>query len=137
MDWFANYHYFFVHFPIALVIMAGIAEFIMAVRKKDTLDNTVLFLLGFSVVFTLFAIASGLSLEDVVSIGEKNHDNLEWHESFAFSTLFFVVAALVIRLWKGKNILYFFLLILSVISVCITAHFGGLMAFGPLQYLPF
>jgi len=136
MNWFASYHYVFVHFPIALIIMAGIAELMMAIRKEIALDKTVIFLLGYTAVFILFTIATGLTLEDVVAVGEQNHDNLEWHETFAYITLFLVFATLILRVWKGKNVLYLTFLILLVSSVTITAHFGGVMAFGPLQFIP-
>ncbi|MCB1113018.1 MAG: hypothetical protein H7A37_02355 [Chlamydiales bacterium] len=136
MLWFANYHYVFVHFPIALIIMAGIAELIMAIRKNTALDNTVIFLLFSAVIFIIPTIATGLSLEEAGRVSEQNHFNLEWHEFFAFTTLSLALATIVLRFWLQKHLIYFVSLILLVVSVIITAHFGGLMAFGPLDYFP-
>jgi len=136
MDWFASYHYIFVHFPIALIIMAGIAELIMAIRRSIALDNTVMFLLVSAMIFIIPTIATGLILEETGIVSESNHLYLEWHESFAFITLSLALATLLLRFWLGRHILYFASLILLVLSVIITAHFGGTMAFGPIDYFP-
>ena len=93
MDWFANYHYIFVHFPIALIIMAGIAELIMKLQKKPNLDATVKFLLISAALFTVPTVISGLSLEDAGVVSEAKARNFCLYNScpllcHSFSPLF-------------------------------------------------
>lgn len=136
MNWLAHYHYIFVHFPIALFVMTGIAELMMRVRNNASLESTVNFLLISALLFTFPTIATGLLLEDTGVVTEGNHLVLEWHESFAFITLALALVTLFLRFWYVKRTLYVISLALLIISVMLTAHFGGMMAFGPLSYLP-
>jgi len=129
MSFFAHYHYIFVHFPIALIIMAGVAESIMCFRKNVPLNNTVNFLLISALVFTIPTIGTGLLLEDTGIVGEQNHSIFEWHESFAFITLTLTVVTIFLRYSIDRYFIYCISLIFLVISVSITAYFGGLMAF--------
>lgn len=136
MSWLAHYHYIFVHFPIALIIMASIAELIRAVRTQAVHESVPGFLLIFALLFALPTIGTGLLLEETGIVSSADHDILEWHESLAFTTLALTIATLCVRRWVGRGVLYFISLALLTLIVAITAHFGGVMAFGSLSYLP-
>lgn len=135
IEWLGPYHYLFVHFPIALVIMAGIAELMMKLKKDLDLHKTVTFLLVFAFILILPTIGTGLILEERVE-SSMNESLIEWHETFAFATLAFAALTLFFRWWKGRHWLYFFSLAGLIACVSLTAHFGGVIAFGPMNYLP-
>ena len=140
IDWLAQYHYIFVHFPIALMIVAGLAELLNWMKKSLDLYRTVDFLLIIGFLFLLPTIGTGLLLEDILRDesfeGLGIYDPLEWHERFAFASLAFAALTLLFRWWKGRQTLYYISLFSLVICVVVTAYFGGEMAFGPLTYFP-
>lgn len=129
MSWLGQYHYIFVHFPIALIIMAGVAELIMILKKDAPLNSTVNFLLISAALWTIPTVATGLLLEDTGVVKPANHAILEWHQSFAFTTLSLVFATIFLRYWLGRHAIYWISFALMFASVIVTAHFGGIMAF--------
>ena len=136
MSWLAHYHYIFVHFPIALVIMTGVAELIRSIRKDAVHERTANFLLIFALLFLFPTIGTGLLLEDSGVVTLENQLTFEWHESLAYTTLALAIVTVFFRFWLGRGFLYFTFLTLLIFSVIFTAHFGGVMAFDSLSYLP-
>lgn len=136
MDWLAHYHYIFVHFPIALIIMACMVELIRTYRQEAAHESIPNFLLISALLFLIPTIGTGLLLEDSGVVSPANQETVEWHESLAFATFILTIATILLRRWVGRGLVYFLSLALLAFSVSLTAHFGGLMAFGPLRFLP-
>ena len=134
LSWFGYYHYIFVHFPIALIIMACIAELFFIYKKEVQYNFVVNFLLIFALIFLIPTALSGLSL--VESGTQENSPLIGWHELFAFLTFSLNIATLFIRNTTGLRTLYLWSLFFLLISVMGTAHFGGLMAFGDFNLFP-
>lgn len=136
MRWFGNYHYIFLHFPIALIIMACVAELLLLWRKNPGYAFIVNFLLISAAILAIPTVLSGLSLEESGAVTEKTQPLLEWHEFFGFVTFSLTVITVIIRNFLGWYFLYLCSLIVLLISVIITAHLGGIMAFEDFNLLP-
>lgn len=134
-SWFGNFHYIFVHFPIALIVMVGVAELISSWRKNPQYNLVINFLLIAAAVFVIPTVFSGLSLEESGVVPETN-PYLEWHETFGIATLVLTCITLILRTFFKWRTLYLLSLLALLICVAITSHLGGLMAFGDFSLLP-
>jgi uncharacterized membrane protein len=134
--WLGNYHFIFVHFPIALIIMACVAELIFTWKKDPRYSFVVNFLLISAAILVIPTVISGLSLkESGMGTGDSSL-LLEWHEIFGIITLSLTFITLVLRNFQTSRKLYLVSLIFLLISLCVTAQLGGLMAFGDFNLLP-
>ncbi len=131
---FGNYHFVLIHFPIALIIMAGIAELIYCFSRNSALNFTVNFLLISAVLFAIPTAFSGLAFEEGGSFYQEGSVVLWWHRFFGFFTMSLSILTIFLKMYLGRGVLYFSALILLIASVCLAAHFGGLMAFGELAW---
>lgn len=136
LRWFGNYHYIFVHFPIALIVMACIAELLCSWRKNPQYNFVVYFLLIAAAIFAIPTVFAGLSLEESGVVGAKDEFLIEWHEFFGLVTLSLIFITLLLRYFWGRRSIYFWSLIVLFICVLITAHLGGAVAFDDFKLLP-
>lgn len=136
LHWFGHYHYIFVHFPIALIVMAFIAELIFSWRKNPEYNAIINFLLISAAIFLIPTVFSGLSLEESGAVTEDTEPLLEWHKIFAYATLSLTIITIIARNFLKHRPLYLLSLILLLVAVIVTAHLGGLMAFEGYQLLP-
>jgi uncharacterized membrane protein len=136
LNWFGNYHFIFLHFPIALIIMACVAECLLYWKKNPQYNFVVNFLLISAAILAIPTVFSGLSLEESGAVAEEMNPLLEWHEIFGFITLSLTIITVIIRNFLGRNALYFWSLSALLVSVITTAHLGGLMAFENFNLLP-
>jgi uncharacterized membrane protein len=136
LQWFGNFHFLFVHFPIALIIMACIAELLFTWKKDSQYNFTVNFLLIAAAIFVIPTVLSGLSLAGSGEATSETNSLLDWHEAFGFITLTLTIITVVIRIFLGRCPLYLWSLFLLLICVLTTSHLGGLMAFGDFNLLP-
>jgi len=136
LQWFGNFHFLFVHFPIVLIIMACIAELLFIWRKDSQYSFTANFLLIAAAIFVIPTVLSGLSLAGGGEATAETNSLLDWHEAFGFITLTLTIITAVIRFALGRCPLYLWSLFVLLICVLTTSHLGGLMAFGDFNLLP-
>lgn len=136
IHWAGQYHVIFVHFPIALIILAGVSELLFSWKKDPNYDFVTRFLLIASAILVIPTVLSGLSLEESGSVPEAMNEIIEWHEIFGLTTLILIFLTLFIRYWNGRSSLYFWSLAVLILSVIITSHLGGLVAFGEMNLFP-
>jgi uncharacterized membrane protein len=136
LRWWGNYHYIFVHFPIALIVMAGVAEILFSWKKDPKFNVIVNFLLISAAILVIPTVASGLSLKESGAVSEEMLPLLEWHEIFGFVTFTLTLITVILRFWLGRSPLYLCSLFVLLICVIVTAYIGGLMAFGDVSPLP-
>lgn len=134
--WFGNYHFIFIHFPIALIVMAFIAELIFSWGKNPQYNAIVNFLLISAAIFAIPTILSGLSLEGSGVVTEETNPLLEWHKIFGYATLSLTIITIIARNFLKLRSLYLLCLMLLLISVIIASHLGGMMAFEGYHLLP-
>ena len=131
---FGRFHILVVHFPIALLFMAALAEFIHSLKSSSGRSPTAFACLGVGALGAVLAAASGWVHADVEPLGSSVEELLFRHRwlgvgaAVTSSLAFFLVAfapqrGLARKLYRG-------LLALSVVVVAVGAHYGGSLVYG-------
>jgi len=131
---FGRFHILVVHFPIALLFMAALAEFLHTIKSSSGRSPTAFACLGVGALGAVLAAASGWVHADVEPLGSSVEELLFRHRwlgvaaAVSSSVAFFLVAfapqrGLARKLYRG-------LLALSVFVVAVGAHYGGSLVYG-------
>jgi len=129
-------HPMLVHFPIALITIGFVADFIYIFYKKEHCLSKMGFYL--MIIGTLCAIAAYLSGDFFTKELAGEPGNIrETHELFASITMWIMIMGSLMRLWivyKKKEQSYFKWIVFSLyaigaISVSITGFYGGSLVF--------
>ncbi len=121
-----------VHFPIALLTTAFLFEVLSRLFKKDLLSQAAILIYCFAAVFTPVVVYSGLLEQARLHL---HHPVLTHHKTFALLTMWISLVSLpVLGLFNKifpKAFRNFFLILLSilVVTVTITAYYGGEMVY--------
>jgi len=137
-----RFHPLVVHFPIALIIFAGLAELLFMASGKEYLSLCSRLMLNFSAGFAVFSVLLGFADATDVPIQANLRSTFEVHRFMGITTaVLALLAALLARrvandgsVWLVR--LYRLVLLLAMLSVGVTGHFGGTLVFGP-GYLSF
>lgn len=129
------FHPLLVHFPIALVFTAALAEFFLAITGRRFFAPVSLFAIRFAAAMIIFTALSGWAAAssgggDVASSSDWI---LEWHRWLGIGTASFTVLVAIISLWitqESDRLFYRWLLYLSAAAVGVTGHFGGMLVYG-------
>jgi uncharacterized membrane protein len=131
-DFLIPFHPKIVHFPIALFTIALFFEILGRIFKKNLLSEAALLVYFCATAFTPMVVLSGLIEEDRLHL---HHPVLSAHKNFALLTMWIALASVPI-LWflrkKSPEIFrnaFLTLLLVIVVIVTITAHYGGQMVF--------
>ncbi len=131
LQWFGSFHLIFLHFPLALINMVAISEFLFFLYKKPMFEISARFMLIVSAIITLPTALLGLIYSFSASYYGLVEIFLWWHMWFGISTAIFTIAVLFIRERFGISKLYYSCLTLLFFMINITGFFGGGMTFGP------
>jgi len=132
---FGRFHILVVHFPIALLFMAALAEAVHALKSSSGRSPTAFACLGVGALGAVIAAASGWIHADVEPLGSSVEELLFRHRWLGVATA--AVSALAFLLLAfapqrgGLRKLYRGLLALSVVLVGVGAHYGGSLVYGP------
>lgn len=128
-----QWHFAFLHFPIALITMTVVAELLSVWTRNILYDYASYFMLmsaAFVVIPTmLFGLALGYSISDsYVGISTVIYP---WHMYFGILTAILVVLTAGLRNMTGTfGSVYLYFLILSFFSMSATGFLGGSLSFG-------
>src|SRR6185436_9760097 len=123
---FGRFHPATVHFPIAMLSIAALVEFLQIVRRKPGLAPATFTLTVVGLVSAVLA-----SLMGIANAGGKHHDDLiETHRWAGIATTVATVAAmaLVFKARAGRGAIVQAArasLFLAMILVSVTGHWGG------------
>jgi len=135
-----RFHVLLVHFPIALGLAAAVADLLWVVTRRMLFRQAAVYCLAGALIAAPFVVTTGY-----LRLGELHPtpdvaDVAEDHEHAGFATLGIVIGAAAARgAWRRTQNtwvlrLYGVLVAALVVSVSITGHLGGKIAFG-LDYL--
>lgn len=136
MQWIGSFHFIFLHFPIALITMTAISEFLYAWFQRSIFDYASRFMLIAAAIFSLPTAILGLTYSYTASYSGLLADFIWWHMWFGIATAVFAILIAILRERLGRNSLYFTTLFLLFLLVNITGYLGGGMTFGPYHMYP-
>ena len=136
MQWIGNFHFIFLHFPIALITMTAISELLFTWFQRPIFDYTSRFMLIAAAVFSVPTALLGLTYSYTASYSGLLADFIWWHMWFGMATAVFAILVALMRESLGKSKLYFTSLVLLFLLVNITGYLGGGMTFGPNHMHP-
>lgn len=135
-----RFHVLLVHFPIALGLAAAVADLLWVITRRMLFRQAAAYCLAGALVAAPFVVTTGYLYLGELHPAADVADVAEDHEHAGFATLGIVIGAAAARVvWRRTQNkwvlrLYGVLMAALVVSVSITAHLGGKIAFG-LDYL--
>jgi uncharacterized membrane protein len=124
---FGRLHVVIVHFPIALLLVAGVMELWRLVRRRAEPSPAARMCLGLGAIAAVIAVAAGL----VLKTSEGSHEGLIVHQWFGISTAVVAVLLAIVYRWKPSPSWRVGLgAFACAILVSITGYFGGEMSYG-------
>lgn len=139
-EWAPNIHPLIVHFPIALLVTAALANFVsLFIQEKwwDETKNTILYVAG--ALFAGFTYYSGTLAADSVFLPTEAQSVLSEHADWAEYLLWFFVIYALLRIafhWfdlfekNAFKIIAFITVLPGLFMVYETAEYGGKMVYG-------
>ena len=122
---FGRFHPTLVHFPIALLTIAALAEVLGRVRREPFFFQTAWFCLAIGALASIPAAVMGWVLAES---GRHNADDLFWHRWLGVAVTVLACATLAFGRRFPK---YRFALLLAIAAlVGITGHYGGYLSYG-------
>lgn len=130
-----SFHFIFLHFPIALIYMTGVAEILSLFKKKNNFDTTARFMLISAAVLVIPTIFTGLLYRWDVAYEGKLVSYIFWHMWMGVFTAIFTIIVAMMRQFFGKTKWYYYSLIFLIISISVTAFLGGSITHGTYHFL--
>lgn len=135
IHWLGSFHYLFLHFPIALIIMTAIAE-LLFLRSGDPLYREAAhFMLAAGAVMAIPTALLGWALSEGSLYQPPFETFFWWHRFFGIFTALWAILTITVREVR-YGIAYAGCLTVLVISVFLTGFFGGNLAFGAQNFIP-
>ncbi|QQE10923.1 hypothetical protein JD969_15670 [Planctomycetota bacterium] len=129
------------HFPIALLLIAAFAEFLLIITKQQSLKSIVRFTLWCGAFSALLAMSLGLLDAIYMAISPAKDWILDTHRILGIATTvwaFITLAFLELRTNKSSckcRSGFRLLLFIGAILVSVTGFFGGALVYGIHQYM--
>lgn len=129
-------HPILVHFPIALISLGIVTQF-LALWKKDFFNKVTFLLLSTGFVMGIFSYLSGEAAEEFAENrwGEGIETYLEPHETYALATLIIIGVVLALKVLAHYKKIPFVLPIILILCIAggttltLTGHYGGKMVY--------
>ena len=135
-QWIGGFHFIFLHFPIALIIMTAISELLLACSKRLIFDYASRFMIIAAAALAIPTVILGLTYSYTTSYSGLLATFIGWHLWLGISTAILAVFVAFLREVWGVSKLYYVYLFLLFILVNVTGYLGGGMTFGPYHMYP-
>jgi uncharacterized membrane protein len=135
-------HPFLVHFPVALVLFAALAEILAVVRRDARMSDAARFMITGAAWVAVPAAIAGFARADAISIPPALAGAFAVHRIAGIATpvLAFLAAGLAAGVRRSGQIwelfLYRAVLMLAAVCAALAGHFGGEIVFGA-GFFPF
>jgi uncharacterized membrane protein len=136
LGWFGHWHPAVVHFPIALVVMAALAEVLQVLKRNESYAFAARFMLYGAAFASVVAAAVGFAAASGKSYEGQQAINFTFHRviGVAVPVLLFLTLGLCESSRRTKEAwqytAYQALLFITAIVVVIAAYLGGTLVFG-------
>lgn len=135
-QWIGGFHFIFVHFPIALIIMTGLSELLFAWLQRPIFDLSSRFMIISAAILAVPTALSGLINRYATIYSGMLEDLIWWHMLAGIATVAFTIFVAVLRKRSGVSKFYYICLIVLFLLVNITGYLGGNVTFGPYHMYP-
>ena len=135
-QWVGSFHFIFLHFPIALIAMTVISEFLFTYFQRPIFDYASRFMLIGAAIFAVPTALLGLTYSYTASYSGILADFIWWHMWFGIATAVYAILVAFLLERSGRNKLYYVSLFLLFLLMNITGFLGGGMSFGPYHMYP-
>ena len=131
-----EFHPLIVHFPIALILAAGLAEFLFLVTKYQLFGNAARFCIIIGALGALAAMTSGHFAEESRTFVGDYKEIVETHGDLGgITAIGAVIAALLSELARAKKSAWLMWAYRGALLICVglvsaTGYFGGMLVFG-------
>jgi uncharacterized membrane protein len=122
-------HFLFLHFPIALIMMALFAEVIFFWRRKSFYNDLSRCMLFSSVLFTLPTALFGYIYSYTGVYQDLSAYFLKWHMWSGIATALLTISIVYILERKGRNKYYYINFVALLLALFTTGYCGGCMTF--------
>ncbi len=138
-EWMSNVHPLIVHFPVALLVIAVLADFLSLILKRyDWIRPAALWLYVFGALGTVAAYITGKQAADIVNFPAPSYPVISKHADLALYTMLFFSIYALIRLlfawrkWDQRTAVSIVLFIVAAAGLGLvqqTAEHGGELVF--------
>lgn len=136
VEWIGSFHLIFLHFPIALIAMTGIAELLFVWRQRPIYDSASRFMIIAAAALAIPTALLGLTYSYTATYNGLLADFIRWHMWLGIATGIVAIFVAFFRLKWGIGRLYYLCLFFLFILVNATGYLGGGMTFGPYHMYP-
>jgi len=128
-SWIGSFHLITLHFPIALIVMAAIAELLFSITKKSLYESAAYFMVIMAAIITLPNAILGFLYSLPENYPGEMGRLLTLHKVSGVLTALLAIFTAYVRVKDGRTTFYLWLLALLFALVTITAYFGGAVTF--------
>lgn len=130
-----RFHFLFLHFPIALIVMTVVAEWLWIWFANPLFSHAARFMILSAAIFALPTALLGFALSYEQNYTGISLDLYVWHRYFGFLTAGLAILAAILRERYNRELSaslssYYVCLFLLFLSVSLTGAFGGGLTFG-------
>ncbi len=130
MKWFGQLHVILVHYPIALVVMAVVAEVLYSWTENPMYEDAAKFMLIAAAVLAIPTAITGQLFSLETSQESALAGYLWWHRLFGIVTVVLLAITVLLRYTTTRKA-YLWSLALTLLSTIATAYLGSAMVWGP------
>jgi hypothetical protein len=134
LRWLGRFHLLVLHFPIALLLGAGIAEFWSAWKRSLSPSGVVRFCLCLGAAAAVPTVALGWLYALGGGHGAGSPGLLALHRWLGTATGLWIIATVILSEWDARRGVRSWrvraMLFAGVLLVALTAHFGGILVHG-------
>ncbi|NGX58772.1 MAG: hypothetical protein K940chlam3_01680 [Chlamydiae bacterium] len=139
--WIGNFHPISIHFPIALIVMTGLAELLYLKFPYPIYSNASRFMIIAAAVTAIPTALLGLAYGYEANYSGVLSELFWWHRFCGISTAFLaaltaILKELLLRKKINDVIYYYTALVITIAFVTTTGYLGGEMTFGLFNLFP-
>ncbi len=124
-----NLHPKLVHFPIALILTAGVFDVLSLILKKESLHQAARYVFNLAAFFSVLAVISGLQEANHLQL---NHPVLTSHRFYAIVLAVISILSVGVLFFLPKRFVrpvFFGMVLFCAILVIVVGHLGGQMVY--------